>query len=204
MLDSEWRNEGVCVTLDIIVESAVHVAVLAQQTEGVNVCKILKLNQTVHPIPENPKWLCVCYHKVEFIHQAYTHTHTPNRHTVQRSVGAVKWDIPIILGALSRCTRTPWGQQPGCRHSDLRLHQVPWMFTALLKCCICYKSGEKRKLKSLRRLLFNRRLTSGHLFLRLYEVTSQKRLHEGGHREQKPPKTPHLMEKEHRAHPVSQ
>lgn len=45
----------VCVTLDVVVEGAVLVAVLAQQTEGVNVCKILKLYQTVHSIPETPR-----------------------------------------------------------------------------------------------------------------------------------------------------
>lgn len=63
------------------------------------------------------------------------------------------------------------------------------MFTALLKCCICYKSRQKRKLKSLYCLLFNR-----HLLLQLYRVTSQR----GSMREvteSRSPKTPHLMQK---------
>lgn len=63
------------------------------------------------------------------------------------------------------------------------------MFTALLKCCICYKSRQKRKLKSLYCLLFNR-----HLLLQLYGVTSQR----GSMREvteSRSPKTPHLMQK---------
>ena len=41
------------VTLNVIIECAVLVAVFAQQTESVNICKVLKLNQAVHPIPEN-------------------------------------------------------------------------------------------------------------------------------------------------------
>lgn len=41
------------VTLDVIVECAVLAAVLVQQTESINVCKVLKLNQTVHSIPAN-------------------------------------------------------------------------------------------------------------------------------------------------------
>lgn len=39
--------------MDIIVERTVLVAVLAQQTESINICKVLELNQTVHSIPVN-------------------------------------------------------------------------------------------------------------------------------------------------------
>lgn len=39
--------------MDVIVECAVLVAVLAQQTESINVCKVFKLNQAVHAIPVN-------------------------------------------------------------------------------------------------------------------------------------------------------
>lgn len=42
-----------CVTLDVVVECAVLVAVLAQQTESIDICKVLKLDQTVHPEPVN-------------------------------------------------------------------------------------------------------------------------------------------------------
>ena len=42
-----------CVTLDVIIESAVFVAVLGQQPEGVDIGKVLKLNETFHPIPVN-------------------------------------------------------------------------------------------------------------------------------------------------------
>lgn len=38
-------------TLDVIVESAVTVAVLVKNAESIAVGKILKLNQAVHPIP---------------------------------------------------------------------------------------------------------------------------------------------------------
>lgn len=38
-------------TLDVIIEGAVTVAVLIENAERVAVGKILKLNQTVHPIP---------------------------------------------------------------------------------------------------------------------------------------------------------
>jgi len=37
--------------LDVIIEREVLVAVLTQQTEGVGVGKILKLDKAVHPIP---------------------------------------------------------------------------------------------------------------------------------------------------------
>ena len=39
--------------MDVIIECAVLVAVLAQQTESINVCKVFKLNQAVHAVPEN-------------------------------------------------------------------------------------------------------------------------------------------------------
>ncbi len=41
------------VTLDVIVECAVLVAVLAQQAESIHICKVSKLNKTVHSIPVN-------------------------------------------------------------------------------------------------------------------------------------------------------
>lgn len=41
------------VTLNVVVECAVLVTVLAQQTESVDICKVLKLNQAVHSIPTN-------------------------------------------------------------------------------------------------------------------------------------------------------
>lgn len=39
------------ITLDVVIECAVLVAVLAQQPESVNICKVLKLNETVYSIP---------------------------------------------------------------------------------------------------------------------------------------------------------
>lgn len=39
--------------MDVIIEGAVLVAVLAQQTESINVCKVFKLDQTVHAVPVN-------------------------------------------------------------------------------------------------------------------------------------------------------
>lgn len=42
-------------TLDVVVECAVLVAVLAQQTESIHICKVLKLNQTVQPVPVGKK-----------------------------------------------------------------------------------------------------------------------------------------------------
>lgn len=41
--------------MDVIVECAVLVAVLAQQTESINICKVFKLNQTIHSIPVNTR-----------------------------------------------------------------------------------------------------------------------------------------------------
>lgn len=38
-------------TLDVIIEGAVTVAVLVKNAESIAVGEILKLNQTVHPIP---------------------------------------------------------------------------------------------------------------------------------------------------------
>lgn len=37
--------------MDVIVERAVLVAVLAQQTERINIGEVLKLDETVHPVP---------------------------------------------------------------------------------------------------------------------------------------------------------
>lgn len=50
-----WVCTCVCcwVTLDVIVECTVPVAVLAQQTESIDICKVLKLYETVPPIPVN-------------------------------------------------------------------------------------------------------------------------------------------------------
>lgn len=41
--------------MDVIVECAVLVAILAQQTESIYIGKVLKLNQTVGPVPVTNK-----------------------------------------------------------------------------------------------------------------------------------------------------
>lgn len=40
-----------CITLDVIIEGAVSVPVFVEDAKGVAVGEILKLNQTVHPVP---------------------------------------------------------------------------------------------------------------------------------------------------------
>lgn len=46
-----WLNTLTSGTLDVIVEGAVPIPVFVKDAEGVAVGKILKLNQTVHPVP---------------------------------------------------------------------------------------------------------------------------------------------------------
>lgn len=38
-------------TLDVVIEGAITVAVFVENAESITIGKILKLNQTVHPIP---------------------------------------------------------------------------------------------------------------------------------------------------------
>ena len=63
------------VTLDVIIKSAVMVPVFVEDTESVAVCKVLKLNETVHAVPVGRQGFPVS--KQDTTKTNYKSTHAP-------------------------------------------------------------------------------------------------------------------------------
>lgn len=72
-------------TLDVIIECEVLVAVFTQQTEGVGVGKILKLDKAVHPIPVHNRNINVYFFKTQETQQ--------NERSFQRNYKSQKTNI---------------------------------------------------------------------------------------------------------------
>lgn len=134
-------------TLDIIVERTVLVAVLAQQTESINICKILKLYQTVHSIPASRRYWG--YQNVCLWNKGDNTNCQETSNTVRERAASCFQRQSVLRGAFSRCTTQLRGDKPKRGDADLRVHRVFWKCTAILKCCFCYKSCQRWKLKEL-------------------------------------------------------
>lgn len=68
--EEQWREEKKFVTLNVIIESAIFVAIFIQEAECIGISKILKLNEAVHAISRKQEIM----HHVKEVSKLYIKT----------------------------------------------------------------------------------------------------------------------------------
>lgn len=203
-------------TLDVIVECAVLVAVFAQQTESVNVCKVLKLNQTVHPIPVERR-----------AGQQRPLIDWINHHPPMGDISDTRWRRAacafkdyfspeggdVLLHYTAQGER--WEETLQLLNAQSLHNRINSLFWMCLVTRTSFKlnkntnlsnphSGTYKIHRALSTVVFYRHLMSWHLFHPSVWQHLTMSFHEGGQTPTEQHIHRHLKRKEHRAHPAPQ